>query len=73
MISFGPAGLAIDNFETILSEVQTDFRNAYGVSVATELKSSAGQMQRILALREQQWHERTLDLYQSLDPRLAEA
>lgn len=72
MITFTDAGLEIDDFETILSEIQTEFRTAFGASIATNISSSAGQLQRLLATREAQWQESLLDLYHSLDPRLAE-
>ncbi len=72
MITFGTNGLVIDDLETILEEVQTDFRVRFGVSIATALQSSAGQLQRLWAQRESNWQETMLQLYQALDPRLAE-
>lgn len=72
MINFGPSGLTIDTFDVILADVQADFRLAFGSNIATDVNSSAGQAQRLLANREAQVHEQFAALYQSMDPRLAE-
>lgn len=72
MITFGPNGLAINTYDEILAEIQTDYRTAFGVSIATKVDSMAGQLQRLQALRESQIQEVALELWQSLDPRLAE-
>lgn len=67
-----PNGLSIDDFEIILEEIQTAFIAAYGAGIKTEVKSGAGQLQRIIAARDQQWQEILLSVYTGLDPRLAE-
>lgn len=73
MITLGPNGLAINTFDEVLAEVQTDFRSSiFGVSVATKLSSSMGQLQRLISLRDHQWQEKTLEVYQSINARLAE-
>lgn len=72
MIIFGPSGLTIQTFDEILAEVQDDFRTAFGEAIATDVKSTAGQLQRLLAMRESQIQEQMLELYQGSDPRLAE-
>lgn len=66
MIQLTPAGLQTDTFEEILAEIQTDFRAAYGAAIATRVGSTAGQMQRLIALRVHEQHEALLALYQAL-------
>lgn len=72
MITFDDNGLAINTYEEILAEVQDDFRTSFGNAIATEVNSSAGQMQRLIAMREAQLHEALQALYQGMDGRLAE-
>lgn len=72
MITFGPNGLVIDTFDQTLAEIQDDFRAAFGDAISTRPNSSAGQIQNLIALRESQWQEALLQLYQALDPRHAE-
>jgi uncharacterized phage protein gp47/JayE len=72
MITLTSAGLAIDTFDVILSEIQTAFRTAFGVSISTSPSSAAGQLQRLLAHREETFQQLLLRAYQNLDPRLAE-
>lgn len=65
-------GLSIQTFDEILDETQDEFRSRISTTIATALKSFAGQMQRILALKDQQGQERLLLHYQNLDARTAE-
>ena len=65
-------GVSIDTYEEILDETQQEWRDEFGNDVSTGVKSAFGQFQRIQALREQQYQEKVLQLYQMLDPRLAE-
>lgn len=71
-ITFTSAGVAIQTFEEILAEIQEEFRVGISATLKTDLKSAAGQFMRIMATRDQQWQEKILQLYQSMDPRLAE-
>ncbi len=72
MISIGPSGIAIDTFDVILEETQDDFRSLIHIDIATDLKSAAGQIQRVMSTREEQQQQVALRLYQMIDPRLAE-
>lgn len=72
MITLDSSGLSIDAFDTILAEVQADFRSLFGSGVATDNLSAAGQLQRIIAGREAPLQEMAQYLYQNTDPRNAE-
>lgn len=69
---FNGNGLFIDDYETILADVQQDFRDKFGNSVKTDLDSAMGLLQALIALRESHLQEVIQLLYQSTDPRLAE-
>lgn len=72
MMVFDSSGLAVDTYDEILAEVVTSFRDAYGASVPTKLESSMGQLQRLIALRTQQYQELAQKVVHARDPRLAE-
>jgi len=72
MIVVDANGITIDTYDDLLDEIQTDFRTAFGASIATRLESVAGQLQRLITMRELQIQEQILALYQQQDPRLAE-
>lgn len=72
MIEVDSSGLTIQTYEEILEDIQEEFRSRISTAIATSLGSMAGQLQRIMALREYQAQERALALYQALDPRLSE-
>lgn len=71
-LQFDENGLQVQTFDEVLTEVQDEFRTRISSSIATEVQSFAGQLQRIIATFDQQQQEKLLELYQSLDPRLAE-
>ena len=69
---FDSSGISIQTFEEALAEWQEEYRSRLSSSIATEINSAAGQLQRLSALRDTQTQEKIQQLYQSLDPRLAE-
>jgi hypothetical protein len=72
MITLDANGVSIDTFDVILAEVQDEFRSKVAINIATDLKSSAGQIQHAMATREEQQQQAVLRLYQNQDARSAE-
>lgn len=70
--SFSSAGLTIQTYAEVLDDVQSEFRARISARVATGAASLLGQVQRIVALYHYRDQEKLQQLYQSLDPRLAE-
>lgn len=70
--SFSSAGLTIQTYAEVLDDVQSEFRSRISARVATGAASLLGQVQRIVALYHYRDQEKLQQLYQALDPRLAE-
>lgn len=70
--TFSSAGLTVQNYAEVLADVQAEMRARLGARIATSVGSVLGQVQRIVALYDHRAQEKLQQLYQSLDPRLAE-
>ncbi len=70
--SFSSAGLTIQTYAEVLADVQSEFRSRISARVATAANSLLGQVQRIVALYDYRAQEKLQQLYQAMNPQLAE-